>query len=128
MNEIDIKDQLIPLLGQWSWLIIIAIIFLVFRQAIENLVASIIFFLGRNYNVDDVILIEDKLHRVIRVGLFSTIFFCYTVRNHTIVRETKITIPNTKLKDLKIEKPLPDLRIEELLYINSDNGVKEEKK
>jgi len=41
--------------------------------------------------------------------MWSTTFFTYDVRNGIIVGGSKLVIQNVKLKDLKIEKPLPNL-------------------
>jgi len=39
--------------------------------------------------------------------MWSTTFFTYDVRDGIIVGGAKLVVQNDKLKDLKIEKPLP---------------------
>ena len=41
--------------------------------------------------------------------MWSTTFFTYDVRDGIIVGGSKLVVQNDKLKDLKIEKPLPNL-------------------
>ena len=57
----------------------------------------------------DVVEVDGKPSRIVRVGMWSTTFFTYDVRNGIIVGGSKLVIQNDKLKDLKIEKPLPNL-------------------
>jgi len=80
---------------------------LLFRQTIESFVAGVMIFMGNDYNEDDVVEVDGKPSRIVRVGMWSTTFFTYDVRNGIIVGGSKLVIQNVKLKDLKIEKPLP---------------------
>jgi hypothetical protein len=41
--------------------------------------------------------------------MWKTVFFIYHVVNGKIVGGSKLVVANSKLKDLKIEKPLPNL-------------------
>jgi len=58
---------------------------------------------------DDVVEVDGKPSRIVRVGMWSTTFFTYDVRDGIIVGGSKLVVQNDKLKDLKIEKPLPNL-------------------
>ena len=44
-----------------------------------------------------------------RCGIWTTTFFLYDVIDGIVVGGSKLVIQNDKLKDLKIEKPLPKL-------------------
>ena len=64
-------------------------------------------FMGNDYNEDDVVEVDGKPGRIVRVGMWTTTFFTYDVRDGIIVGGAKLVVQNDKLKDLKIEKPLP---------------------
>ena len=67
-------------------------------------------FLGSDYNDDDVVYLNGRPARIIRVGLWSTVFYIYNIKEKdgekVIVGGNKLLINNTRLKDLEIEKPL----------------------
>ena len=56
---------------------------------------------------DDVVEVDGKPGRIVRCGIWSTTFFTYDVREGIIVGGAKLVVQNDKLKDIKIEKPLP---------------------
>ena len=56
---------------------------------------------------DDVVEVDGKPGRIVRCGIWSTTFFTYDVVDGIIVGGSKLVIQNDKLKDIKIEKPLP---------------------
>ena len=90
------KQPLIEnLIGEYGWLFLAGIITLLF--------------LGNDYNEDDVVEIDGSPGRIIRVGIWKTVFFIYHIVNGRIVGGSKLVVANSKLKDLKIEKPLPSL-------------------
>ena len=94
------------ILGEYGWLFIVGILTLLFRSTIEKLVAGLMIFMGNDYNEDDVVEVDGKPGRIVRVGIWSTTFFTYDVRDGIIVGGAKLVIQNDKLKDIKIEKPL----------------------
>ena len=95
------------LLGKYGWLFIVGALTLFFRSTIEKFVAGMMIFMGNDYNEDDVVEVDGKPGRIVRVGIWSTTFFTYDVRDGIIVGGAKLVIQNDKLKDIKIEKPLP---------------------
>ena len=105
--EQEIQNQVSELLGKYGWLFIVGVLTLLFRSTIEKLVAGFIIFRGNDYNEDDVVEVDGKPGRIVRVGIWSTTFFTYDVRDGIIVGGAKLVIQNDKLKDIKIEKPLP---------------------
>ena len=102
-----IQEQVTGLIGKYGWMFGAGAAMLLFRQTIESLVAGLMIFMGNDYNEDDVVEVDGKPSRIVRVGMWSTTFFTYDVRDGIIVGGSKLVVQNVKLKDLKIEKPLP---------------------
>ena len=106
MEEV-IQNQVSFLLGKYGWLFIVGVLTFLFRSTIEKLVSGWMVFMGNDYNEDDVVEVDGKPGRIVRCGMWSTTFFTYDVRDGIIVGGSKLVVQNDKLKDLKIEKPLP---------------------
>ena len=107
--ETEIQKQVTTLLGDYGWLFFVGIIMLLFRSTVENVVAGLMVFIGNDYDEDDVIELDGKPGRIVRVGIWKTVFFIYHVVDGNIVSADKLVIQNDKLKDMKISKPLPEL-------------------
>ena len=105
--EEQIQNQVSLLIGKYGWLFIVGVLTLLFRSTIEKFVAGMMVFMGNDYNEDDVVEVDGKPGRIVRVGMWTTTFFTYVVRDGIIVGGAKLVVQNDKLKDLKIEKPLP---------------------
>ena len=105
--EDQVQGMVSELLGKYGWLFIVGVLTLLFRSTIEKLVAGLMIFMGNDYNEDDVVEVDGKPGRIVRCGIWSTTFFTYDVREGIIVGGAKLVVQNDKLKDLKIEKPLP---------------------
>ena len=103
------EQMLQKVVGEYSWLLISGIAFLLFQNTIREAVDGIMVFLGNDYNEDDVVMVDGEPGRIIRVGIWKTVFFIYYVQDGKIVGGAKLVVANSKLKDLKIEKPLPNL-------------------
>ena len=97
------------LIGEYGWLFLAGIIGLLFQSTIQEAVDGIMIFLGNDYNEDDVVTVDGEPGRIVRVSLWKTVFFIYHIVNGKIVGGSKLVVANSKLKDLKIEKPLPNL-------------------
>ena len=104
-----IQKQVTELLGNYGWIFIISIAVLLFRQTIENAVDGFMVFFGNDYNEDDVVDIDGKPARIVRVGIWKTVFFTYDIRDGKVVSGSKMVVANNRLKNLKIEKPLINL-------------------
>ena len=104
-----IQEQVTGLIGKYGWMFLAGAAVLLFRSTIETSVAGLMIFMGKDYNEDDVVEVDGKPSRIVRVGMWSTTFFTYDVRDGIIVGGSKLVVQNDKLKDLKIEKPLPNL-------------------
>ena len=106
MEEL-IQEQVTGMIGKYGWMFLAGVAVLLFRTTIETSVAGLMIFMGNDYNEDDVVEVDGKPARIVRVGMWSTTFFTYDVRDGVIVGGSKLVIQNDKLKDIKIEKPLP---------------------
>ena len=97
------------LVNEYSWLFFTGILLLLFNNTISEAVDGIMLFLGNVYNEDDVVEVDGSPGRIIRVGIWKTVFFIYHIIDGKIVGGSKLVVQNSKLKDLKIEKPLLNL-------------------
>ncbi len=102
-------EELKSLVNEYSWLFVTGIALLLFNSTIQEAVDGIMIFLGNDYHEDDVVEVDGEPGRIIRVGIWQTVFFIYHVVDGKIVGGSKLVIQNSKLKDIKIEKPLPNL-------------------
>ena len=107
--DTEIQKQVTVLLGEYGWLFFAGIVMLLFRSTVENAVAGLMVFIGSDYDEDDVIELDGKPGRIVRVGIWKTVFFIYHVVDGNIVSGDKLVVQNDKLKDMKISKPLPEL-------------------
>ncbi len=108
--ENEVQNTLKQFVGDYSWLFIAGASLLFFRSAIEGVVEGLKVFLGNDLNTDDVITLDGRPARVVRVGIFKTIFFVYNIGcvdgKPYIKGGSKMAIQNDKLKEHTIEKPL----------------------
>ena len=107
----DIQLQLEGLIGSYGWMFIAGFAVMLFRSGIESAVEGFKVFYGNDLNTDDVVIIDERPARVVRVGFFKTIFFVYEVGTAPdgkayIKSGNKMAIQNEQLKKDKIEKPL----------------------
>ena len=111
--EQELQQQVEGLLGNYLLLFISGLLFLLFKSTLESLVEGIKVFIGKYLNTDDVVIIDGRPARVVRVGMWKTIFFVYevgTVNGEPYVKGgNKVAIQNDQLKVHIIEKPLPML-------------------
>jgi len=80
-----------------------------FKSSIEKLAAALFMFMGSDLEEDDVVYVEGKPGRIVRVGLTKTIFFIYDVVDGKVVGGNKLVVQNERLASLHIEKPLANL-------------------
>ena len=105
--EEQVQGMVSEMIGKYGWLFLIGVLTLLFRSTIEKFVAGFFIFMGNDYNEDYVVEVDGKPGRIVRCGIWSRTFFTYDVRDGIIVGGSKLVVQNDKLKDLKIEKPLP---------------------
>lgn len=97
------------LTGKYVWLFIVGVIALMFKSSIEKLAAALFMFMGSDYKEDDVVYVDGKPGRIVRVGLTKTVFFIYDVVDGKVVGGSKLVVQNERLASLNIEKPLANL-------------------
>ena len=89
------------LLGHYGWMFIAAFAVLLFKNVVSNVLDGLMFMLGHDFDVDDIVYIGgEKKARIIRQTPTKTVF-------HLIDTDRKLVVPNTALYSLKIEKVLP---------------------
>ena len=109
------------LIGDYGWLFVAGLLLLLFQSSIKKLAASIFVFVGGDYKTDDVVFVDGKPGRIIRVGFVKTVFFIYDVHEGKIVGGSKLVVQNEWLGKLKIEKPLQQL---DLTRFNGSKSTK----
>ena len=111
--EEQIQDAASQLIGKYGWMFLSGMLFLLFKSSMESRIEGIKVFMGDDLNTDDVVSIDGRPARVIRVGMWKTIFFVYEVDcadGMPIVKGgSKMAIQNDMIKNHIIEKPLPML-------------------
>ena len=70
---------------EYSWLLISGVALLLFQNTIREAVDGIMVFLGNDYNEDDVVEVDGSPGRIVRVGMWKTVFFIYHVIDGRIV-------------------------------------------
>jgi len=95
--------------GKYVWMFLAGLVILIFKSSIEKLAAALFMFIGSDYREDDVVYVDGKPGRIVRVGLTKTVFFIYDVVDGKIVSGNKFVVQNERLASLNIEKPLPNL-------------------
>lgn len=91
--------------------LLFAVVGIIFKTSIEKFVASLFVFFGNDYNEDDIIFLDGKPGRIVRMGYTKTVFFIYDVVDGKIIGGNKLVVQNEKLSDLNLEKPLPELNL-----------------
>jgi hypothetical protein len=95
--------------GKYVWMFLAGLVVLMFKSSIEKLAAALFMFIGSDYKEDDVVYVDGKPGRIVRVGLTKTVFFIYDVVDGKIVSGNKLVVQNERLAGLNVEKPLPNL-------------------
>ena len=108
------EEKLKALLGDQSLLLIIGITGLIFQNTIQKMVSAVFVFFGNDYNEDDVIMLNGRPARIVRVGLWKTTFFIYTIKDGKIVGGNKLVMQNEQLASSVLEKPLPKIDLDAL--------------
>jgi len=115
MNKENVEGFLESLIGEYGWLLLIAVMTIMAKDMIMNFAQGILVFMGNNFNNDDIIYISGRQARIVRVGIRNTVFYMTD-------RKTKMLVPNEQLKQLTIEKTLPKNGGEPYLPKASDPG------
>ena len=115
-----IQSNISVLLGEYGWMFLAALAVLFFKTTIESTIAGLIIFIGNDYNNDDIVIIDGRPGRIVRVSMWKTTFYLYSIKKDSngkkyVAGGTKLIVENDKLKDLKIEKPLDNFDLENCL-------------
>ena len=85
----------------------------------------------RKYNNDDIIILDGRPGRIVRVSMWKTTFYLYNIKTGADGKKfvsggTKMSVENDKLKDLKIEKPMESVDVErlDLVYAGESTPTK----
>ena len=73
------------------------------------MLAGALVFVGNDYNNDDIVLLDGRPGRIVRVSMWKTVFYLYTIKKGADGKKfvsggTKLIVENNKLRDMKIEK------------------------
>lgn len=89
------------ILGKWGWLIAAAIGSVAFKDAVGKFWQGLMFLVGNDFNVDDIVYINGvKKARIVRQSVYKTVFYVYD-------HHRKFIVPNDRIWTLNIEKTLP---------------------
>ena len=115
--ENTIQSNISVLLGEYGWMFLAGLAILFFKTTIESLIAGLLVFVGNDYNNDDIVVLDGRLGRIVRVSMWKTTFYLYTLKKSQdgkrfISGGTKLIIENNKLIDLKLEKPLDNFDLD----------------
>tara|TARA_R100001244_G_scaffold1170_2_gene1836 strand:+ start:62 stop:451 length:390 start_codon:yes stop_codon:yes gene_type:complete len=115
--ESTIQSNISVLLGEYGWMFLAGLAILFFKTTIESLIAGLLVFVGNDYNNDDIVVLDGRLGRIVRVSMWKTTFYLYTLKKSQdgkrfISGGTKLIIENNKLIDLKLEKPLDNFDLD----------------
>lgn len=113
--------------GEYAWVTLLALMAILFKSTIESSVAGLMIFLGRDYDDDDVVYLNDKPARIIRVGVWSTVFYIYDIEVKNGVQHIaggkKLVVSNVKLKDMMLEKPLQNIELKENFFVKEKKEI-----
>jgi|TARA_R110002051_G_scaffold319435_1_gene403502 hypothetical protein len=111
------QSGLAVLVEQYLWYFVVAFALLFVRDSVTNAMAGIAMFLGSDYNEDMVCYVHTngtrRPARITKTTLFSTSFYLYEIKDGQITGGTLLTVPNSELKSLRIERPLDTLKLPE---------------
>ena len=111
------QSGLAVLVEQYVWYFVIAFALLFVKDSVTNALAGIAMFFGSDYNEDMGCYVHTngtrRPARITKTTLFSTSFYLYEVKDGQITGGTLLTVPNSELKSLRIERPLDTLKLPE---------------
>jgi hypothetical protein len=102
-------------IGHYGWLLVAAFAALMAKDVLYNFIQGLLIFWGSSFKADEVLYISGRQARIVRVGVNSTTFFMAD-------RQTKMIVPNCQLKQLTVEKRLPENGGEAYLPKGSEAG------
>ena len=64
-----VQSDVSILLGEYGWMLLAALVILFFKTTIETLIAGLVVFVGNDYNNDDIIILDGRPGRIVRVDV-----------------------------------------------------------
>ena len=117
LRNFGAQSGLAVLVEQYIWYFVIAFALLFVKDSVTNALAGLGMFFGSDYNEDMVCYVHTngtrRPARITKTTLFSTSFYLYEVKDGQIKGGTLLTVPNSELKSLRIERPLDILKLPE---------------
>ena len=117
LRKFGTQSGLAVLVEQYLWYFVVAFALLFVKDSVTNALAGLAMFFGSDYNEDMVCWIHTngtrRPARITKTTLFSTSFYLYEVKDGQITGGTLLTVPNSELKSLRIERPLDTLHLPE---------------
>ena len=109
------QSGLAVLVEQYLWYFVVAFALLFLKDSVTNTVAGIAIFFGSDYNEHMVCYVHTngtrRPARITKTTLFSTSLYLYEVKDGQIKGGTLLSVPNSELKRLRIERPLDTLKL-----------------
>jgi hypothetical protein len=109
------QSGLAVLVEQYVWYFAVAFALLFLKDSVTNALAGIAMFVGSDYDENMVCYIQTngsrRPARITKTTLLSTSFYLYEVKDGKIEGGTLLTVPNSELKSLRIERPLDTLHL-----------------
>jgi len=113
LRNFGAQSGLSHLVEQYAWYFVVGFALLFLKSSVTNALAGIAMFLGSNYDENMVCYIHTngtrRPARITKTTLFSTSFYLYEIKNDKVEGGTLLTVPNSELKTLRIERPLDTL-------------------
>ena len=98
------KELISQYIGEWGWLVIVAVIGFAFKDTVQNFFIGLQFLWGSDFNIDDMVWINgNKKARIVRQTIWKTTFYVYD-------HKRKFVVPNNMIWRLNLEKDLPAIK------------------
>ena len=115
LRDFGAQSGLSQLVEQYIWWFVIGFALLFLKDSVTNALAGIAMFIGSDYDENMVCFIHTngtrRPARISKSTLLSTSFYLYEVVDGKITGGTLLTVPNSELKSLRIERPLDTLQL-----------------
>ena len=113
LRNFGAQSGLSHLVEQYIWYFVVGFALLFLRDSVTNALAGIAMFIGSDYDENMVCYVHTngtrRPARITKTTLFSTSFYLYEIKNDKVEGGTLLTVPNSELKTLRIERPLDTL-------------------
>mgnify|MGYP003625310821 FL=1 len=115
LRSFGAQSGLSQLVEQYIWYCVVGFALLFLRDSVTNALAGIAMFIGSDYDENMVCYIHTngtrRPARITKTTLLSTSFYLYVIKDGKIEGGTLLTVPNSELKSLRIERPLDTLQL-----------------